>query len=340
MPIGSVGQGLVGSGNTLLGIAHGGSSRDRGACRWLHDLVAWIRVGATIGRAGPIALDARARATGKSARRRAIAIAINLHARRAFNGTRLPMVTMRRPFARAINGARTSRSRTPRLPGGIVRDVVGAVRKLWIPPIVMTIVPMPPAIVIHPDYSRPPVAVVRQPPPHPKTYAKGDPRIGPIIDGLFNIHNLRLITWNVNHVRLRRDDANVSTVFDHHALLRRVNQNAICPRTLPITLNGRHHFRWLIRVGSTELLRPSEILVHPFHDIGIVGECFHAVVPRLRIDLVRTISAVQKTSGENNVRASGRSWQQNSDERVGIERDRRDQFIERVGRNRDGGYRN
>lgn len=269
----------------------------------------------------PVSLDARSSSAREAARGRSVAIVINPNPRRTVDGARLPVVAVGCPLARTIDRTRPSRRRAPWLPTGIVSHA--AVWKVWIPPIAMLIAPVMVPIAVDPDHPGAPIAIVGKPPAHAKSDAKGDPRIRPVINRLIDIHDLGLVTRNVDHVRLGRDDSDVSSIFDHDVLLRRIDEDAVGSRVLTIALNRRHHLGGLIGIRRTQLLRPREVFVHPFDHVRIVSERLDAIVPGLRIDLVGTVLGVEKPCGKHHVRTRGSSRQKDGHECVRIERDGR-----------------
>jgi hypothetical protein len=85
-------------------------------------------------------------------------------------------------------------------------------------------------------------------------------------------------------------------------LLWSVDENAIGTRLSARSLYRVHDCLGLIEVGFPQTLRPGKILIHPLHHIRIVSEPFHAVVPRLAIDLGLISAVLEKASGQYDIR--------------------------------------
>lgn len=141
------------------------------------------------------------------------------------------------------------------------------------------------------------------------------------------VHDRRIVVGHVDHLGIGRHDAYVLGLEDH-GLLRRACEVAGRFRLRAEALHGGHHVVLLIEKSDAELLRPREVFVHPAQHVGITREGAHAFVPRLLVDLRRVASVLEETRREHDVRRIRGCGKNNAEERVGIERDRGDEFFD------------
>ena len=127
-----------------------------------------------------------------------------------------------------------------------------------------------PVAIPHPDSVVAPVAIEREPGPDRHANSKREKRLG-IVNRPINENDLRLVVGNVDHVRLRGYDPD-HLLLSNHLLLRRVNERAGSARLRPQTLQRLHDIGWLRGKRLADLSRPVEVLVHPFHHFGVIGE--------------------------------------------------------------------
>jgi len=96
----------------------------------------------------------------------------------------------------------------------------------------------------------------------------------------------------------------------------------------PQALDCRHHVGWLGGEDFAHLLRPLEIVVHPLDDVGIVGKRLYTLGPKLLVD-IRLFAAAGKEAGrQHHIGRSRRGRQNQRDQRVGIQRNRGNQFFD------------
>jgi hypothetical protein len=164
-----------------------------------------------------------------------------------------------------------------------------------------------------------PVKVLVQPRPDGETHAEAH-------DGLdrlrrLHIDDLRIIDRHVDDLGISRNDADDLPLHDD-LLLRRVHKIS---RRLGLgaeSLDRRHHVLRLFDESLTHRRGPFQILVHPDEHVGIARERPHTLVPRLRID-IRGAFSLHETRSQHNVRWDRGCGQDQGNERVRVESDRR-----------------
>ena len=108
-----------------------------------------------------------------------------------------------------------------------------------------------------PDPMTSPIQVVTEPKAGRVADAESQKGIR-IITRARNIDDIRIVTGDVNHVRLRRNNADrVSLIYD--LLLRSIDQCSRRPRAYAQPLDGIHHLGRLRKKGFPQLFGPSKI---------------------------------------------------------------------------------
>lgn len=144
----------------------------------------------------------------------------------------------------------------------------------------------PPAVVIPATPVAPvktaisPVEVITEPASHSEPDAEGDQRGRDI---LLHINNPGVVLRNIDDLGIRRDDADDFLLGDD-VLLRCVHEIPCGASLCAQGLDGIHDVGRLDGEGFAERGGPLEVFVHPFENVGILGEGLDAVVPRLAGD--------------------------------------------------------
>ena len=147
------------------------------------------------------------------------------------------------------------------------------------------------------------------------------------------VHDRRVVLRNVDHLRIRGHDLD-DLLLLHDRLLRRRLEGARLVGALAHALHGRHHLGLLAEERVAEILRPVEVLGHPAQQVGKVSEPGHARIPGLLRESVFQGLALQArirlapAIGLNQLERIGCGDQHLRDERIRVERDRRDQRVE------------
>ena len=94
----------------------------------------------------------------------------------------------------------------------------------------------------------------------------------------------RVITGNINHLRVGRldldDGLRLNRLYLDLLLFRRLQLTGVL-RLLPHPLDGIHYFALLIEESVAKILRPLNIRVQQFEQVGESHHSLHAGVPRL-----------------------------------------------------------
>ena len=90
----------------------------------------------------------------------------------------------------------------------------------------------------------------------------------------------RVVLRHVDHLRIGGDDLD-DFLFDHHDLLTVGLEVARRLRFTAKTLDRVQHRALVFDDGFAQRGRPVEIATHHVHDIGIIEQRFHRVVPLL-----------------------------------------------------------
>ena len=107
-------------------------------------------------------------------------------------------------------------------------------------------------------------------------------------------------------------------------------------------LHGIHDIGLLRQEGVAERLRPVELAVHHLEDLGKRHQGFDAGIPVLllerRIQLIaselRIVGILNPARGQVDLERVGRGHQDLGEQRIGIERDRREKLVELLRRDR------
>jgi hypothetical protein len=174
-----------------------------------------------------------------------------------------------------------------------------------------------------------PVAVVREPEADTVGTAEPDNRAGVVImmnhAGAVNVD--RIVNRDVDHFGLRRDDTDDLALHDD-GLLRGGGEVAGGARGGAEALSGREDVGGLEGKDFAELARPSEILVHPLHNLGIAGQSLDAVVPRLGFHGLRVAAGLEIAGRHHHVRGKRGGGQDDRDEGIRIKGDRGEKLVE------------
>src|SRR5579884_2953128 len=158
-------------------------------------------------------------------------------------------------------------------------------------------------------------------------------------DNRRSINDPWIVDRHVYDIRICWFDLNIAIVFSH-SLLGSVCQGACLLRALAHTLHGVHHVLRLVVIRVAQVCRPLHVVVHLFEHGRKRSQSLHAWVPGLRIcgrgNLVRRSIALCLTPlvGLNHLGWIRRSSQNLRHQSVRIERNRRYELVELVGRQR------
>ena len=143
------------------------------------------------------------------------------------------------------------------------------------------------------------------------------------------IDHRRIVHRHVNHARLRGLNANDLALHDHPLLLRG-HQVAVRVGHTPQALDAIHHVLWLLRIGLPQRDRPILTLGHQVENGGIVRDGLDRDLPRL---LVESHGAVGPhiRGGRCNLIGIRRRDEHLREDRIRIERNRREQVLEFLG---------
>ena len=146
------------------------------------------------------------------------------------------------------------------------------------------------------------------------------------------VNHGRVVRGNINDVGLGRlDDDRLP--LRHHVLLGRGLQVTGLLRLAPQTLDRFNHIALLRQEGVADLLRPVELVAHHVEHVGKPDQGLHARIPGLTRSLVHCgfASLVSVRFGParslNHFKRIGRRHQDLTEQRIGIERDGRQQRI-------------
>src|SRR5262249_52847894 len=217
-------------------------------------------------------------------------------------------------------------------------------------------------VAVAPIHPAAPDVVARAPPPDQVTGAEADAGandagadIAGITPGVRRIVRIRPTAIDprglvVGHVALVRtglldgDDllaapttAAAAGRRDRHLLLLGGLQLVVLLRPVSQPLDRVHHVRLLSQHRIAELLRPVELVAHHLEGIGCCREALDAVVPALLVDrgleriALEILVLVDPTGGLHDLERIGRRHEHQGQQRVGVERDRRDERVELLG---------
>ena len=178
-----------------------------------------------------------------------------------------------------------------------------------------------------------PVAFEGEPGPHGHAGAEGEERARAHVAVIRprHEHDLGLVVGHVDHVGLSGHDANHVGLGDD-LLLRRVDERAGGASLGAEALHRLHHLGRLFDKRLAELFGPVEVFIHPGEHGGIMREGFHALVPRPVLDL-RSVAGIvaDVPRRQHHIGRGGGGRQNHRDERIRIERDRGEEFLEFLG---------
>ena len=188
---------------------------------------------------------------------------------------------------------------------------------------VPVILVMPAAPVAAIEAAAVPIKIVAQPRADKKSGAECEHR-------RVYINDLGIVLRNEDHLGIRRHDADGVLLLDHF-LLRGVREIAGGLGLFAQCLNRAHHIGGLLDKRLSDRGCPIEILVHPCEHVGISGERFHALVPRLVFHLPGVAAGFQIPRAKDDIRRHRGSRKDECDQRVGIKRDRSEEPAEFLG---------
>jgi hypothetical protein len=94
------------------------------------------------------------------------------------------------------------------------------------------------------------------------------------------------------------------------------------------SLNGIGHPFRLVDEGIAQIAGPLNVIVHLVDYLRESGDGFDIVVPRLRIELGDIVRILDEPRGLHDFKRIRRSRKDCRQQRIGINRDRRDQFVQ------------
>ncbi len=145
-----------------------------------------------------------------------------------------------------------------------------------------------------------------------------------------HVHDLGVVHRHVDHARLRGHDADlIGLVLD--ALFVGRLQVALRARHAPQALHRGHHIARLHRVRLPERDGPVGTVGEQVEHRRVVRDRTHAQVPRLFVETARAVGA-HVAVGERDLIGIRRRDQELREDRVRIERDRREQVVELLDR--------
>ena len=154
------------------------------------------------------------------------------------------------------------------------------------------------------------------------------------------VDHRRIIIRNVHGIGIGRfdhDDLLVLDLLNRDLLLLGGRQLVVRLRPRLQALDRIHHVRLLSKHGVAERLGPVELVVHHLEHARRAGQRLDAVVPGLLVDFRFQLIAFEvlvlfdPAGGSHHFQRIGRSRQHVGEQRVRIERDRRNQRIQLLG---------
>lgn len=197
-----------------------------------------------------------------------------------------------------------------RMPHGVAGHCIVTVTGTFVPPIVRT------WMIVIPGHQMPlmPVEIVIQPDANWKSSPERK-----AITALI-IHFVRLVIRQINDVRIHRKNFNRTAVIDDLLLRRGLQVTEIIGRR-PQALDGIHHVLLLIEKSLSHFRRPTEVIVQPLQNIGVVRQRLDARIPRLLVGEVRIPAAREVTIGHDNLGRQRGCRQNLRHQWIGIKRD-------------------
>jgi hypothetical protein len=178
---------------------------------------------------------------------------------------------------------------------------------------------------------------------HPHAKADQGHRRLVVVVMVFNVNDRWIIGRHIDHFRAGRlhlDDRvrhidNLvfvgslhDGVGDGHHLLRRRLECAGGLRFAAQRLNGIHEFHWLFQESLAQRGCPRQVCVHFGHYFREPGELLDFIIPRLLVHFGKIVRVLQEARRHHHFQRKDGSWQNNSDQRVGIKRDGRRQLLQ------------
>ncbi len=175
-----------------------------------------------------------------------------------------------------------------------------------------------------------PVAIQIKPRADREADAKGN-GVAKVVGPSLHINNLRLIHRHINHLRVGRINID-NPLFHHDPLLLRRRQVTRGLSLQSAILNRSHHIFLLIEERCTKVLRPRKVLIHHRQHTGIIRQRLHTGIPALLRDAIAQCGIVRvgfdEARGLHNVERESRTGKNLCNQRIRIERDGRDHFLE------------
>jgi hypothetical protein len=117
-------------------------------------------------------------------------------------------------------------------------------------------------------------------------------------------------------------------IGDNHHLLGRCLESSDGLRLGAQRLDGVHQFQGLVNKGLAEFDGPGQFVAHFLNHRGEPGHGFHIFVPWLFIKCREVVGIRYKAGGLHNFHGIRRRRQHHREQRVRVERDRRNQLLQ------------
>ena len=156
------------------------------------------------------------------------------------------------------------------------------------------------------------------------------------------VHHQRVVVGHIDELGADRIQHQARPAVEHAQAIIRA-QIARGLRPAPQGLHRIHHLRLLIEERVAQRLRPLRVLVHALEHLRECDQRFHARVPVLALGRAHRVVAGKTGAGPGPARGFdhfervGRCHQDLRQQRVGVERDRREHLVEFLLRKHIGG---
>ena len=194
------------------------------------------------------------------------------------------------------------------------------------PPITRPQMPRPPGD----DVVIAPVPVVAEPEADREADSECAINSRVVIDGVPRI------TWDINDLGVGRLDFDGSIVGDDVFLRSARRQIPLGLGLGAEALDGIHDILLLVKKSHADLGGPSQVVIQPFEDGGVMRQALDAGVPRLLVGGVDVAALADVTVGQDDLRGQGGGGENLSQQRIGIKGDGLEQLVQRLGRQQSG----
>jgi hypothetical protein len=181
--------------------------------------------------------------------------------------------------------------------------------------------------------------------PDGKADTEGNKRRGGAVDIAWwrSINDDRVVSWNVNHLRVGRDDLDDGIrhenglgfigpfdygIRDNDHLLSRALQRAQRLSFLTKRLDGIHEFEGLLDKGLAELSAPCQIITHFLNHLRESRDSFYIVVPRLSIQRREVVGIGDEARSLNNFDRVSGCGQEHGQKWIRVQGDRSDELFQ------------